>query len=111
MPVVIAYSIAGASLAAVITLWFVSAHQVLSRKKAEVTDAHDQMRMLRDGFDQVRGSQEERAARRMLDTSRKICEETEKSYHKILRKPIYRFPGYIMGFRTSAEDGINYKPR
>lgn len=103
MTPIIAYLIAGLSTAALLTLWFVIAYQRLALKKQGVVAAAEQVQMHRNLFRQARGGPDAKAAQRMFDTSRLLYEEAAKCYNKTLKKPIYRFPGLIMGFRLLAE--------
>lgn len=104
MTAAIPYFIAAISTIALLTLWFLNAYQVLSRKKQDVLHAEEQVRLLRECFNKMRNSPEEASAGRMLETSIQIYTQIEKYYNETLRKPICRFPGLLMGFREAEED-------
>ena len=91
--------VAGLSLGALLSLWFLGVYRFLSEKRACAMHARQQLRLHREGLDQVRGSDSESAARRVLDSSREICNRICGSYNTALRRPICRIPGYLMGFR------------
>jgi rubrerythrin len=95
----ISYFIAGISIFALLTLWFFNAYQVLSRKRKDVRQAENQVRLHREGCLQMRGSSDEQAAMRILEISSRIYMYIEKSYNETFSKSIYRFPGLLMGFR------------
>jgi len=100
MDVVIAYCIAGLSTFSLLALWFANAYKVLSQKREEVQKAQEQIRLHREGYQKRRGCPEEQTARHMLETSNQICEQIKAGYNETLRKNIYRFPGFLMGFRA-----------
>jgi len=104
MTAAISYFIAGASTFALLALWFLNAYQALSRKKQDVLHAEEQVRLLRKCFDKMRNSPEEVSAVRMLKTSIQIYSQIEKCYNETFRKPVWRIPGIIMGFRKVEGD-------
>lgn len=97
----IAYFIAGFSTAALLTLLFFNAYAVLSRKREDVRNAEDNVRLLQNCFNGMRNTPDEVTARRMLKTSIQIYTQIEKCYNETLRKPVYRIPGFLMGFRRA----------
>lgn len=101
MTAAISYFIAGVSTFALLAFWFLNAYQSLSRKKKDVFHAEEQVRLLRECFDKMKNSPEEASAGRMLETSIQIYTQIEKHYNETLRKPICRFPGFLMGFRKA----------
>lgn len=104
MTAAISYFIAGVSTFALLAIWFLNAYQVLSRKRQDVLHAEEQVRLLRECFYKMRNSPEEASAVRMLETSIQIYTQIEKFYNETLRKPICRFPGFLMGFRKAEGD-------
>lgn len=42
---------------------------------------------------------EERTAKHMLEVSVQIYEQVRQSYNQTFCRPIYKFPGFVMGFR------------
>lgn len=103
LTIIIASYMAGISTATILTLWFVTSFRELDRKKKEVAAADEHVQMHRTIYMQVRGSPNAQAAKRMLDTSRVIYLETVKGYNDCVKNPIYRFPGFMMGFRIISE--------
>lgn len=101
MTITIAYFIAGFSTAALLTVLFFNAYAVLSRKREDVRNAEDNVRLLEECFDGMRNTPDEVSARRMLKTSVQIYTRIENSYNQTLRKPVYRIPGLLMGFRRA----------
>ncbi len=99
MIVIIACTIAVISTAALLLLWFGIAFNKLSHSKHEMTSAAVQAQMHRTLYNQERGNPNAQAAKRMLETSNMIYRETIKSYNRVLANPIYRIPGFIMGFQ------------
>lgn len=93
--------VAGA-IVALLVFWFVYAYKVLRKMSIDVRRAEEQMQLHQDGWTKVRGDPEEKAAARMLETSIQIYEQVSQSYRQVFEKPIYRFPGFIMGFPTTA---------
>ena len=104
MAAVISYFIAGISMIALVAFWFLHVYQILSRKKQDVLHAEEQVRLLRECFDKMRNSPEEVSAGRMLITSIQIYSQIEKCYNETLRKPVWRIPGILMGFRRVEGD-------
>lgn len=91
--------IAGLSLSALLLCWFLWVYHLLSEKRESAMAARQQLQLHRDGLDQVRGSEREAAARRVLESSRDICQSIRQSYNDALRRPLCWLPGYLMGFR------------
>jgi len=111
MTAVIAYIIAALSITALLALWFFNAYQVISRKMQDMMYAEEQVRLHREGCRKMRGSFGEPAAVRMLEISEKIYLQTEESYRKMFRKPIYGIPGFLMGFNTLEKKTAGEKRR
>lgn len=101
MTIVIAYFIATISIVAFLVLLFFNAYAVLSQKREAVRNAEDNVRLLQDCFNGMRNTPDEISARRMLKTSTQIYTQIEERYNETLRKPIYRVPGFLMGFRKA----------
>lgn len=100
----IAYFIAGTSTFALLTLLLFNAYVALSRKREDVRNAEDQVRLFLDCFKKIKNTPNEASAEKMLETSIQIYTQIEKRYNETLRKPIYRFPGLLMGFRKAEGD-------
>jgi hypothetical protein len=100
MNVVISYYIAGLSLLSLLMIWFISTYKVLSRKRDAVYKAAEELQLHRDGYQGVLSRPEESTARRILDTSVQIHDQIKLVYNSALKSPIYRFTGFLMGFRS-----------
>ena len=96
---IVAFLIAGGSLLALNTVWFLSVYRILSEKRKSALSAAEQVRLHTDGFRQVKGSPQELTARRVLSVSREIFQQIRDGYNQALRRPLCRIPGYLMGFR------------
>lgn len=107
MTVAIAYFIAAISIAALLALLFFNAYAVLSQKREAVRNAEDNVRLLQDCFNGMRNTPDEISARRMLKTSTQIYTQIEERYNETLRKPIYRVPGFLMGFRKAERQNAD----
>ncbi len=107
MTAVISYFVAAISIVTLLILWFLNVHKVLSRKKEDILRAQDHVRLHREGCSQMRGSPNEKTAARMLETSKKIYLQIEKSYRETLKKPLYLLPGLLMGFRMAENNREN----
>lgn len=99
MTTAISCFIATMSIVVILTFWFLNTYSLLSRKKEDMLQAEEQVRFHREEYQQMRGKSDEKAALRMFDTSFQIYLLVEKSYNETLRKPIYKVPGFLMGFR------------
>ena len=86
---IVAFLIAGGSLLALNTVWFLSVYRILSEKRKSALSAAEQ----------VKGSPQELTARRVLSVSREIFQQIRDGYNQALRRPLCRIPGYLMGFR------------
>lgn len=100
----IAYFTAGTSTFALVALLFFNAYVSLSRKREDVRNAEDQVKLLRDCFNKMKNTSEEASAERMLETSIQIYIQIEKRYNKTLQKPFYRIPGFLMGFHRAESN-------
>lgn len=99
MIAVISYFIAGVSTVLLLAMWFINAYKILFHKKQDMLHAEEQVKLFRECFDKVRNSPEEASAGRMLETSIQIHMQIEKCYIETLRKPLWRIPGLLLGFR------------
>lgn len=100
MNVVISYCIAGLSVLSLLMIWFISTYKVLSRKRDAVYKASAELQLHRDGYQDVLCHPEESTARRILDTSVQIYDQIKLVYNNALKSPIYRFTGFLMGFKS-----------
>ncbi len=98
------YFIAGMCSVAFFILWFSISYKELSRKKQEVKAAAEQVQMHLELLElQEYGSPNIKAAKRMLNTSYMIYQETVKGYNHVFKSPAHHFSGVIMGFRSIPE--------
>lgn len=104
MTAFIFYFIGTISIFALFAIWLINAYQVISSKKQDLLQAEDQVRLHREGYYQLSGSADEQAAVRMFETSKSIYLQVEKRYNETLRKPIYRIPAIVMGFRKAENN-------
>lgn len=101
MPV-IPYIIAAVSLAAFLILWFAVVYRELSRCRAEMKKAAQVVALHKAACAQSRDGPDEKQAKKMLELSRKIYVEVCGNYKRNLRKPLNRFPAWLMGFRVTT---------
>lgn len=99
----IAYVIAGISAIAFITLWFTVSYHKLVDRYHEVEATKEQIKMHQAIYRQEQESKDIVVARRMIETSRMIYRESVKDYNRLYANPIYRIPGFILGFRFVSE--------
>lgn len=103
MQTMIACVVAGICAAGFVTIWFATVYKELTAKRNSLTDLEDQLHLHKLLSSQARVGLEARSAAKMLETSRMLCREAAKSYNRVLRKPIYRIPALLMGFRAYSE--------
>lgn len=103
MTVIIAYVIAGISATAFVTLWFTISYHKLSLKYREAEEAAEQVKMHYAIYRQDRESLNVKTVKRILDTSRMIYRESVNDYNRVYANPIYRLPGFMLGFRFMKE--------
>lgn len=107
MTAVISYFVAAISMFALFALWFIYAYKVICSKKQDLIQAEEQVRLHREGYHQQNESPDDQVALRMLETSKAIYLQIENTYNETLRKPIYRIPASIMGFRRVEQQKSN----
>ena len=103
MPTFIACFIAGICVAGFVTIWFTTARAELSAMRNSLDALAEQLRLHEGLYVQARDGPDACASAGMLETSRMLCREAAKSYNRILRKPMNRFPALLMGFRAAEE--------
>ncbi len=96
--------IAGVCVIAFVTLWFTVCFKELSAKRKSLNNIHEQVQMHRRLYMQERGSENDAAAQNILDNKYMVYREVEKDYNALLKKPINRIPGLIMGFRPAQKE-------
>ena len=103
MDVVIAYYIALLSTFALIVMWFVNSYKVLYQKRDAVYKAREELHLHQNGYRKKLGSLDEPTAKHILNTSIQIYEKIRAEYNKTIKKPIYRIPRLLMGFKSIVE--------
>lgn len=104
MTVFFACLIACISIAGFVTIWFTTAYAELSAKRDSLADLDEQLHLHERLYSHAQDDVDARYANGMVETSRMLCREASKSYNRILRKPMNRIPGFLMGFREVDED-------
>ncbi len=104
MPDLIPWLIAGISTAALVAIWFVTAHRELARAKQSVENAIRQVRLHLDGHEQVRNGPYEAAASNSLNVSRSLYREAVKNYQIVRYKPVNRIPALFLGYEGIKSD-------
>ena len=103
MPTLIACFIAGICVAGFVTIWFTTARAELLATQNSLAALEEQLRLHEGLYSQARDGPDAQPSAGMLETSRMLCREAAKSYNRILRKPMNRFPALLMGFRAAEE--------
>lgn len=103
MPTLIAFFVAGICVAGFVTIWFKTACAELTAKRNSLAGLEEQLHLHERLYAQSRDGPDAKSSAGMLETSRMLCREAAKSYNRILRKPMNRFPALLMGFRTAKE--------
>lgn len=80
-------------------MWFKCTYQVLFRKRDAVYKAQEEMKLHANGYEGIRDSPEKSTARHILDTSIQIYEQIKTTYNATLENPLYRFTGFLLGFK------------
>ena len=101
MTATFAWFIAGICGAAFITLWFVESFKELSAKRKSLEIIGEEVKMHRRLYMQERGGENDEAALKVLESKLMVYREIEKNYNALLKKPMNRIPGYIMGFQPT----------
>lgn len=96
--------IAGISVAAFITLWFTVTYKELSVKRISLKTISEQVKVHRRLLMQERGGENDTAAKYILENKLMVYREIEKDYNTLLRRPLNRIPGYVMGFRPGNRE-------
>lgn len=93
--------VAGICIAAFVALWFSVSFKELSEKRNCLEAIDEQIQWHRIFYMQERGSENNAAARNVLDNKLIVYREVAKEYDALLKKPINVIPAYIMGFHYS----------
>lgn len=103
MTTMIVCFVAGISITAFFTLWFVVAYREFAGKKRMLDDLAEQVQMHHALQTAAKTDTAQAEAARMLKTSMMIYNEAVKGYNRLLRHPFYCFPGFLMGFRRAEQ--------
>lgn len=103
MTTMIVCFVAGISITAFFTLWFMVAYREIAGKKRMLDDLAEQVQIHRALRTAAKTDTAQTEAARMLKTSMMIYNEAVKGYNCLLRHPFYCFPGFLMGFRKAGQ--------
>jgi hypothetical protein len=92
--------VAGVCVLAFITLWFTVSYRELSAKRKSLVAIQEQVQIHRRLYMQERGGENDAAALNIIENKLIVYREVEKDYNILLKKPMNRIPGYIMGFHS-----------
>ncbi len=53
---------------------------------------------------QERGGENDAAAQKILENKLMVYRKVEKDYNALLKRPTYRIPAYILGFRSTGSE-------
>ena len=97
---------AGISIAAFVTLWFVISYKELSMKRSSLEAIVEQVQIHRRLYMQERGGENDTVAKNILDNKIMVYQEIEKDYKALLKRPMNRIPAYIMGFTSIYKETL-----
>lgn len=101
---IIAYLVAGASMAALITLWFWIVRQELCAKQKAAKAAKCQLIASKQEYLRARDGSNETQAHEILERSERVYKQSIQLYQKSLRKPWNLLPGALMGFGKEIQE-------
>lgn len=97
--------VGGISVTAFVTLWFSVSYRELSAKRKSLEAIKNQVQLHRRLYMQERGGENDAAAKNILENKQMVYREVENEYIALLKKPMNRIPGLIMGFgHTNRND-------
>jgi Tfp pilus assembly protein PilN len=102
---VIAYVIAGVCAVGLVAIWFVTVRKELSERRRDLISLRKQLLMHEEASAQIREGPEKEIAVRMRETNRKVYQEADRNYNRILRKPKNRLPALLTRFHSVDESG------
>lgn len=97
---------AGISIAAFVTLWFVISYKELSMKRSSLEAIGEQVQIHRRLYMQERGGENDTVAKNILENKIMVYQEIEKDYKALLKRPMNRIPAYIMGFTSIYKETL-----
>lgn len=98
---VLGWFIAGLCVLAFIALWFTVSIKEMASKWKSLNAIGEQVKMHKMLCMQERGGENDNAAQKILENKLMVYRKVEKDYYALLKKPINRVPGYVMGFYLS----------
>lgn len=101
----IPWFIAGISVTAFVALWFSVSYRELSKKRKSLDFMAEEVRLHRGLYMQERGGENDEASENMLETKRMVYRKLVREYNALLKRPDYRVPGYLLGFRPEPDSG------
>ena len=96
---ILGWFMTGICVATFVILWFHTSFRKLSAKSKSLEAISEQVQFQRRLYMQERGGCNDAAAQYILENKLIVYREVEKDYKALLKKPVHRIPGYIMGFR------------
>jgi len=97
---------AGICVVAFVTLWFIVSFKELSEKRKSLEAISEQVQLHRRLYMQERGGENDAAAQNIFENKLMVYREVEKEYKTLLRRPMNRIPGYIMGFQSVGKKKV-----
>lgn len=97
--------IAGVCLTAFVTLWFVVSYKELSAMRKSLDTISEQVEMHRKLYMQERGGENDAAAKKIFENKLMVYREAIKNHNALIKRPMNRVPGYVMGFRLKNKKG------
>jgi hypothetical protein len=79
-------------------------YKELSEKRKSLTAIGEQVQIHRKLYMQERGGDNDAAAQTILENKLMVYRGVEKDYNTLLRRPMNRIPGYIMGFYAKEKE-------
>lgn len=92
----LAWAIAAVSTAACLLLWFREVRRLMLNRESTVESAAGQLAVCRR---QAADARDDAGAQAVLERSEKIYRQAVDLYNHTLRKPLIRFPAFLMGFK------------
>lgn len=97
--------VAGICVAAFVTLWFIVSFKELSTMQKSLDTIGGQVKMHRRLYMQERGGENDSAAQKIFENKLMVYRQAVKNYNALLKRPMNRIPGYIMGFSLKNKEG------
>lgn len=97
--------VAGICVTAFVTLWFIVSYKELSTMQKSLDTIREQVQIHRRLYMQERGGENDASAKKILENKLMVYKDTVKKYNALLKRPMNRIPGYIMGFNPKNKEG------